>query len=158
CDLRSEDARMDKLSIVLAAVDKPLAEAWQRACGDLSCVTIHHGSIFDAECDAVVSPANSFGFMDGGIDRLYTDYFGGAVQERLQACIRGCHGGELLVGCADIVPTGHARIPYLIAAPTMRVPSNLGRSIHPYLAARAVLRLILQGRFSCGDLVGQPVS
>jgi O-acetyl-ADP-ribose deacetylase (regulator of RNase III) len=96
--------------------------------------------------------------MDGGIDRLYTEFFGPGLQERVQGCIRGCHDGELLVGQADIVPTGHSRIPYLIAAPTMRVPTPLGRSIHPYLAARAVLLLVMRGRFSCGELAGQLVS
>lgn len=149
---------MDRLQIVLTAVDDSLAVAWQRSCGDLRCVEVHRGSIFDTGCDAVVSPANSFGFMDGGIDRLYTEFFGATVQERVQACIRDSHDGELLVGRADIVPTGHERIPYLIAAPTMRVPTNLGRSLHPYLAARAVLLLILRGRFSCGELAGQPVA
>ncbi len=149
---------MDGLTIVLTAIDEPLAAAWRRWCGDLRCVEVHRGSIFDVACDAVVSPANSFGFMDGGIDRLYTEFFGPAAQDRVQACIRGCHGGELLVGQADIVPTGHARVPYLIAAPTMRVPAALGRSIHPYLAARAALLLILRGRFSCGELAGRPVA
>jgi O-acetyl-ADP-ribose deacetylase (regulator of RNase III) len=56
------------------------------------------------------------------------------------------------------VPSGHAQIPYLIAAPTMRVPAALGRSVHPYLAARAVLLLVLRGRFSCGELAGLPVA
>jgi O-acetyl-ADP-ribose deacetylase (regulator of RNase III) len=149
---------VESLKIVLTAVDGSLAAAWQRWCGDLRCVEVHQGSIFDVACDGVVSPANSFGFMDGGIDRLYTEFFGPVVQERVQACIRGCHHGELLVGQADIVPTGHERIPYLIAAPTMRVPTSLGRSIHPYLAARAVLLLILRGRFSCGERAGQPVA
>jgi len=93
--------------------------------------------------------------MDGGIDRLYTAFFGDIVQQRLQTCIQTCHDGELLVGEADIVTTDHAKIPYVIAAPTMRVPMPLGRSIHPYLAARAVLLLILRGRFSCGEFAGQ---
>src|SRR5262245_59701154 len=96
--------------------------------------------------------------MDGGIDRLYTEFFGPVAQERVQACIRGCHVGELLVGEADVVPTGNAVVPYLIAAPTMRVPTALGGSIHPYLAARAVLLLVQRGRFSCGELAGQPVA
>ena len=67
---------MDSLKIVLTAVEGPLAPAWQRWCGDLRCVKVHQGSIFDAACDAVVIPANSFGFMDGGIDRLYSGFFG----------------------------------------------------------------------------------
>jgi O-acetyl-ADP-ribose deacetylase (regulator of RNase III) len=154
----ADGRRPEDLKIVLTAVDGPLAAAWQRWCGDLRCVEVHQGSIFDTACDAVVSPANSFGFMDGGIDRLYTEFFGPVVQERVQACIRGCHGGELLVGQADIVPTDHPGIPYLIVAPTMRVPTALGRCIHPYLAARAVLLLVVRGQFSCGESAGQPVA
>ncbi len=149
---------MDALEIVLTAVDEQLAAAWDRACGDLRCVEVHRGSVLDVACDAVVSPANSFGFMDGGIDRLYTEFFGRIAQDRVQACIRDQHDGELLVGRADIVPTGHARIPYLIAAPTMRVPAVLGRSVHSYLAARAVLLLVTRGRFSHGESAGRLVS
>jgi hypothetical protein len=59
------------MQIILSAVDDDLANAWQRFCGDVDSVRIHHGSILDLECDAVVSPANSFGFMDGGIDAVY---------------------------------------------------------------------------------------
>lgn len=149
---------MESLQIVLTAVDKRLADAWRRWCGDLPFVVIHHGSIFDVTCDAVVSPANSYGFMDGGIDRLYTDYFGHSLQTRLQQSIRAYHGGELLVGQAEMVPTEHPRIPYLIAAPTMRVPMTLGRSINPYLAARAVFRLLLNDRFSTRATAGLPIA
>lgn len=149
---------MSHLRIILTAIDKPLADAWQRYCGDLRFVTVHHGPIFDVACDAVVSPANSFGFMDGGIDRLYTEFFGRGVQDRLQDCIRGCHHGELLVGQAEVVATDHPATPFLIAAPTMRVPTALGPSIHPYLAARAVFLLVLHGRFSCGRLQGEAVA
>src|SRR6267378_7242230 len=122
---------MTELRIILTAIDQPLADAWQRVCGDLRFVSIHRGSIFDIACDAVVSPANSFGFMDGGIDRLYTECFGSVVQERLQTCIRSCHYGELLVGQAEIVATNHPGTPFVIAAPTMRVPMALDRSVSP---------------------------
>src|SRR5262245_10518455 len=93
------------MRIILAAVEQPLADAWQRFCGDLDCVSIHRGSILDLNVDAVVSPANSFGFMDGGIDMLYSQHFGWKVQERLQALIKKGHHGELLVGTAEIVDT-----------------------------------------------------
>lgn len=58
------------LKIVLTAVDDPLASAWQRVGEKYEMVEVLQGSIFDSNCDAVVSPANSFGFMDGGIDML----------------------------------------------------------------------------------------
>jgi len=146
------------MKVLLAAVDEELAGAWRRFCGDLDFVTIHEGSILDAKADAVVSPANSFGFMDGGIDALYTKRFGRGVQERLQERIRMVHGGELLVGLAEIIETGDASCPFCIAAPTMRVPMILRDTVNPYLAARAALRLVAQGTFSDGPLAGERIS
>ena len=145
------------MRLVLAAVDEPLALAWSQFCGDLGFVSIHQGSIFEVECDAVVSPANSFGFMDGGIDMAYSRYFGWHVQERLQKEIRTRHHGELLVGAAAIVETDHPRIPYLLAAPTMRVPMILRNKVNPFLAARAALLLVERGTFSSGALEGMPI-
>ena len=49
------------MKIILTSVERGLLEAWTSFCGDLDFVTIHHGSILDLACDAVVSPANSFG-------------------------------------------------------------------------------------------------
>ncbi len=146
------------MQITLAAVEPPLAEAWKRFCGDLPDVTIHPGSILKVACDAVVSPANSFGFMDGGIDMLYSMHFGWQVQERLQRLIIERHHGELLVGTAEIVETDDDRIPYLIAAPTMRVPMILRDSVNPYLAARAVLLKVKYGLMPGGAEEGRPVS
>ena len=142
--------------IVLTAVDAELAEAWTRHCGDLADVAVHRGSILDVACDAVVSPANSFGFMDGGVDALYLRRFGEGLQRRVQSAIRAHHHGELLVGAAEIVETGYAAIPFLIAAPTMRVPMILAETVNSYLAARAALLLCDHGRFR--DAAGTPVS
>ena len=146
------------MQIILADVQAPMAAAWRRFCGDLADVSVRHGSIFDCACDAVVSPANSFGFMDGGIDLLYSHFFGWHVQQRLQEDIRAIHHGELLVGAAAIVATDHGRIPFLIAAPTMRVPMILRDSVNPYLACRAALLLIKHGYFGAGPHMGQPIS
>lgn len=141
---------------VLTAPDARLAEAWVEHCGHLDGVSVHRGSIFDVRCDTVVSPANSFGFMDGGIDALYVERFGRAVQDRLRRAILMRHDGELLVGTADIVETSDPQTPYLIAAPTMRVPMALGaQTINPYLATRAVLLLVRRGVFPDGPLAGQ---
>jgi O-acetyl-ADP-ribose deacetylase (regulator of RNase III) len=129
------------MQIVLAALDEALASAWEQFCGGLPGVRVHRGSILEAGCDAVVSPANSFGFMDGGIDALYLRHFGNHLQQRVQRMIAERHHGELLVGAADIVETTDPAIPYLIVAPTMRVPMRLIDSVNPYLAARAVLLL-----------------
>lgn len=146
------------MKIYLCAVDARLEKAWRDACGDLDFVEIYRGSILDLKCDAVVSPANSFGFMDGGIDAVYTNHFGFAVQQRLQELIQARHHGELLVGTAEIVDTEDLRIPFLIAAPTMRVPMILQDSVNPYLAIRASLLLIRNGVFPAGMLAGEKIS
>jgi O-acetyl-ADP-ribose deacetylase (regulator of RNase III) len=146
------------VNIILTSVEEGLADAWERFCGDLDFVTVHRGSIFDLSCDAVVSPANSFGFMDGGIDMLYTQHFGWHVQERLQEAIREGHHGELLVGAAEIVETDDPDLPFLVAAPTMRVPTILRDSVNPYLAARAALLLAAHGTFARGTYAGEKIA
>lgn len=142
------------MKIILSAVEPELVAAWERYCGDFEFVEIHHGSILQISCDAVISPANSFGFMDGGIEMLFSQHFGWQVQERLQKLILNKHHGELLVGTAEIVETDNLQIPYLIAAPTMRVPMILRNSVNPYLAARAALLLVKHGVFESSNLKG----
>lgn len=145
------------MKIILTATDDALASAWEQHCGDLEDVHVHRASILDVDSDAVVSPANSFGFMDGGIDMAYSQHFGWQVQERLQSLIRDKHHGELLVGLAEIVETDNLRVPFLIAAPTMRVPMKLQDSVNPYLAARAVFLLIQYDTFERGMLAGERI-
>lgn len=145
------------MRIILTSMYPQLTKAWRTHCGEFDEVTIHEGSILGVACDAVVSPANSFGFMDGGLDLTYSRHFGWHVQQRLQDLIQTHHHGELLVGQADIVAT-NAPIPYVIAAPTMRVPMILRDTVNPYLAARAVLLLARHGTFRAGPLVGQAIS
>lgn len=145
------------MEVVLTSLSDDLSDAWRRFCGEYPGVRVHTGSILDVACDAVVSPANSFGFMDGGIDALYLKRFGSELQQTVQAMIESAHGGELLVGSADVVDTGDTEIPYLIVAPTMRVPMILRETVNPYLAARAVFRLLRQGLFSHGRRAGAPI-
>jgi O-acetyl-ADP-ribose deacetylase (regulator of RNase III) len=144
--------------LVLSALDPVLAEAWRRFCGEVELVEVVEGSIVDLSVDAVVSPANSFGFMDGGIDAVYLDRFGRAIQDGVRRAIRERRHGELLVGDALIVPTGDGAIPHLICAPTMRVPMRLAESVNPYLAARAVFLLVWYGTFPDGAPVHDQVS
>ena len=129
------------MKITLCSIDESLADAWRDHCGEIDCVDVYVGNILDLRVDAVISPSNSFGFMDGGIDMIYSNYFGVGVQERLQSKIKEVHNGELIVGNAEFVDTGKDNIPYLIAAPTMRVPMILSETVNPYLAARAALLL-----------------
>lgn len=144
--------------IVLCAVERGLADAWKRHCGGLDVVDVEHRSIHDVDCDALVSPANSFGFMDGGIDAQYLNRFGRSLQATLRSVIAEHHAGELVVGQADIVPTGAERPRWLVAAPTMRVPMILDETVNPYLAARAALLLVSRGMFAHGPHRGERIA
>ena len=117
-----------------------LVDAWRQHFANASDVEVSLGDIFDLTADAVVSPANSFGFMDGGIDLVYSKRFGWELQERLQQLLRSEHDGELPVGQAVIVPTYDKDIPLLISAPTMRIPMDVSGTVNAYLAFRAVIR------------------
>jgi O-acetyl-ADP-ribose deacetylase (regulator of RNase III) len=88
---------------------------------------------------AMVSPANSFGIMDGGLDLAIRDALGFQVQRRVQRMIVERHHGELPIGAAELVETGDARWPHLVVAPTMRVPENVAQTLNAYLAFRATL-------------------
>lgn len=144
--------------IILVSVDKSLGDAWENHCRDLDCVEFFRGSILDVKCDAVVSPANSYGFMDGGLDLEYSNHFGWGIQKRLQEIIKSQFYGQLLIGQAVIVETEDEDIPFLISAPTMRVPMPMYNTLSPYLATRGVLLLIKHGIFTSGSYKGAPVS
>ena len=146
------------MKILLTDVNEKMVRAWEVEFADVEQVTTRHGSIFDKPADAIISPANSFGFMDGGIDLALSMKLGWHVQKRLQKHISEIYHGELLVGQAAIVPTDHDDFPYLISAPTMRVPTVLGAAtINPYLATRAVLLLVKYGSLENGRPVSDVV-
>lgn len=149
--------KYDTIKIILVDLQDELLRAWHDIAGDKKYVTIYHGSIFDTQCDALVSPANSFGFMDGGLDMAISEFFGWHVQEKLQKLIQEKHHGELLVGAAEIIETAHPKIPYVISAPTMRVPMILKETVNVYLAIRAVLLLVRFGKFENGVAIADKV-
>jgi O-acetyl-ADP-ribose deacetylase (regulator of RNase III) len=130
------------MKIILAEINIDLIKAWTEVFKSSEDIEIYLGSAFEPHTDAIVSPANSFGFMDGGIDLQISQNLGWDVEERLQELIRKEHNGELLVGQAELVRTRNLKIPYVISAPTMRVPMTLENSPNPFLATRAVLQLI----------------
>jgi len=118
-----------------------MVEAWNVVFGKAGDdFTITHGDIFAGpKADAIVSPANSFGFMDGGIDAVYEDRFGVEIPMRLREHIKNNWHGEIPVGQATIIATNDEDYPWLISAPTMRVPESVKGTVNAYLAFRAVL-------------------
>jgi len=131
-----------ELHVHLRDLKPDLVNAWQRHFNGVPNVSISQGDILERAADAIVSPANSFGFMDGGVDLAYSEHFGWQLSFALQDLILAKHDGELPVGQAEILPTGNAEIPWLISAPTMRIPSSVVHTPNAYLAFRATLRAV----------------
>jgi O-acetyl-ADP-ribose deacetylase (regulator of RNase III) len=145
------------IAIHLRDLGHDLVAAWQREFAGISSVEISQGDIFshkpgpvgsgdpiDVKADAIVSPANSFGHMNGGIDAVYTYQLGQQVEDRLRERLARDFHGELAVGQAVIVSTGRPEIPWCISAPTMRTPAMVADTLNAYLAFRAALMAVLE--------------
>ncbi|MBY0233299.1 MAG: macro domain-containing protein [Gemmataceae bacterium] len=110
-------------------------------------VEVVQGDLLDLDADALVSPANSFGDMGGGIDKAIDDFHGGEAQRRVRAAIEERFLGELPVGAALVVEMPSQRFPFLVCAPTMRVPGPVAGTLNAYLAMRAAcVAALLDGR------------
>lgn len=129
------------MRIILADLSSKMVEAWRAFFDNEPNVLIIEGDITRTECNAIVSPANSFGFMDGGLDYALSERFGWDLEKKLQQQIKALPEGELLIGQALLMETGDRIVPFLISAPTMRIPTNfnIDTSINAYLAMKAIL-------------------
>jgi hypothetical protein len=139
-----------KIQIIDRKVE--LVKAFQEAFKDCEDVEVLLGSIFDIKTDCIVSPANSFGFMDGSLDLAISETLGWGIQTRLQKLIQEEHNGELLVGQAVLVETDSEKIPWVISSPTMRVPQIIKNTPNPYLASKAVFCLLKEITCNLGIL------
>jgi O-acetyl-ADP-ribose deacetylase (regulator of RNase III) len=130
--------------ISLHTFDAAMVRAWVKTFADNERVKIVAGDILEGSSGALVSPANSFGYMDGGIDLAYRKFFGMEIQRRVRTQIHAEHFGELPVGQAIVVATDHPRLPFLVVAPTMRVPDQIADTVNVYLAFRAALLAVVR--------------
>lgn len=116
-----------------------VVDALRNAFADYPEVSIEQGDLLATATDTVVSPANSLGVMDGGLDNYYLQFFGLALQSRVQELLARLSEGSLPVGMALLVATGDARIRNLLVAPTVLVPGPTTPA-NVYFAMSAVLR------------------
>ncbi|RZK92149.1 MAG: phage tail protein, partial [Hymenobacter sp.] len=84
------------MHLQLIDTNQDVVTAWEQVFADVPQVSIHCGSIFDYPADALVSPANSFGYMNGGLDFAISKHLGWHLEKDLQRLIREKHYGELL--------------------------------------------------------------
>ena len=111
--------------------------------GDISKIEVLKNTCF-------LSSANSFGYMDGGIDETYSSMFNG-IQQKVQNKIKNypfktCGGNPYIpIGSSILIPLNeifHINKCFLISAPTMFRPSNITTTNNAYIAMLSTMSLI----------------
>lgn len=126
--------------LILSAPNFSIYQAFKAAFEKYDNVEINRSSFQNIkEFDCMVSAANSFGLMDGGVDLAISDFFGWDLQGRVQKAIIEEFRGEQPVGTSIIVETNHPKHPYVAHTPTMRVPIAITRTDYIYKAMFAML-------------------
>jgi O-acetyl-ADP-ribose deacetylase (regulator of RNase III) len=134
---------MTDVQLILVDPTVALCEAWREFFADLPRVTIVNDQFTTLTAfDCMVSPANSFGLMDGGIDAAIIRFFGDKLMHDVQQYIIDEYLGEQPVGTSFIIGTGHPKHRWLAHTPTMRVPMEIARTDHVYLAMSALLKAV----------------
>lgn len=131
------------LRVVLADINDDVVEAWRAAFADTPGIEIRKSSILAEEVDAWVSPTNSRGRMDGGVDAAIKRHLGAGIQLRVQRAVRDRFAGSLPVGSAVCVPSGATNPKFLISTPTMKTSAqNVSETLNVALACAAAFQAI----------------
>ena len=131
------NSKLEKLYLIDSKSE--LCDKWRQVFSSYPEVEVLTGDYFQQSADAIVSPANTFGIMDGGLDLAIRNELGFQVETDIQEVIINKFHGEMPIGSAEIINTNHNKWSYMIAAPTMRIPENIAFTLNAYIAFRAIL-------------------
>ena len=131
---------VNELRLILVAPNPSLCSAFREQFDGLPGAEVVSGYFEQLpEFDCMVSAANSFGLMDGGVDLAIIRFFGEELQDRVQKHILQEYLGEQPIGTSFIIETGHPKHPYLAHTPPMRVPMEIAHTDYAYVAMWAML-------------------
>ena len=128
-------------SFVFCDIDTEIINTLKNYFASVKEIDFKVGDLLESASNVVISPANSYGFMDGGIDKDYVSFFGDGLQQKVLERVRRRPEGYLSVGASELIHTGHKKIPYLILAPTMIHPEMIP-AYNVFRAFRAALKCI----------------
>ena len=95
---------MQEIKLILVDPQPALCAAWREHFAGLSSVEVVNGYFEKlSEFDCMVSAANSFGLMDGGVDLAIVRFFGRALEQRVQKHILETYLGEQPIGTSFII-------------------------------------------------------
>jgi O-acetyl-ADP-ribose deacetylase (regulator of RNase III) len=132
---------MEKL--ILVDVNENLCIEWKKVFADFSEIEIVNDKFQNIKTfDCIVSPANSFGLMDGGVDLAIIKFFGKELENSVQRYIVKNYDGEQPIGSTFIIETKNKVHPYLAHTPTMRIPSIISDTENVYYAMKGMLSAV----------------
>ena len=111
-------------------------------------IVVEKGDITQLSCDAIVNPANSFGYMGGGVAGAIKRV--GGVEIEKEAVSKA----PIDVGRAVATTAGSLPCKYVIHAPTMKQPAMNISVENVKLATRAALRLAEELNLGCIAIPG----
>lgn len=133
----------DKLKIVFFHPDEKACEfvknfvrhfdSMSAFCGDLKAVMNKA-----RYTDYIVTAGNSFGLMDGGIDKAVAEEFP-RIEDRVRQRIASVYGAQMPVGTAENFVNTEKKAPTVIYAPTMQIPMPITGTDNVYLATMAAV-------------------
>lgn len=134
---------MAEIKIILVDLNPKMVEAWEDSFDENPEVVILNGSMLEQTVDAWVSPTNSQGSMDGGLDAVIKKHFGQEIENRLKKQIHKNHAGFLPVGEATCITTGQDNPKFLISTPTMSSSSeDISDTMNVALACAAAFQSV----------------
>jgi len=134
---------MDGIKIHFVSQDKNLPFYMEKFF-NLPNITFEAKNIMDCEAaDCIVSPGNSYGQMDGGIDAVLSNILSNDIGKKVRKQIAQYYCGEKPIGTCLIVETDNPKFPYLAHSPTMVIPKNVDGTLNAYYAFKALLSSVL---------------
>jgi O-acetyl-ADP-ribose deacetylase (regulator of RNase III) len=131
------------LTFHLVDQNPEVVKAWNQFFSRGGRAEISEGDIMALDTTAIVTPANSFGIMEGGLGDCLNKASQGKLETRIRKMIQDKHAGEMPVGQAEIIKSGMDKPQFVVVAPTVRVPiRQTNTTVNTYLATRAALRAI----------------
>ena len=144
-----------QVKVVLVDINSKMIQAWRDTFEENPEVEIVAGSMLDHKVSAWVSPTNSQGSMDGGLDAVIKGHLGAQIENRVRQQIKQLYGNALPVGHATCVTTGRTLPEFLISTPTMHSSSeDISDSMNVALACGAAFQAVhIQNSKQPGSIV-----
>lgn len=137
-------SELKDLNFIVVGLKKDILDGLKQSFSDLPNFEFRRTNILQVtQADCIVSPANSFGMMDGGVDGPINYALNYIDKRMVRPYIQKWFHGEQPVGTCVIFPTGQTNYRYLAHTPTMVIPKDVTETRNPYHAFRALLREII---------------